>query len=52
MLFLIQAKDAFGNIRTSSSGETFTVTLLGQSSSTLTTITPTDNLNGTYTVSH
>jgi hypothetical protein len=50
MQFLIEARDAYGNLRPLSTAETFTVTLTGASTGTVYTPTITSNNNGTYTV--
>ena len=50
ILFLIEAKDLNGNLRSASTAETFTVAFTVNSVAT--SVTPTSNTNGTYTVSH
>ena len=49
--FTIEARDAYGNLRTASTSETFIVTLT-DADSISTSVTPVSNGDGTYSVSH
>ena len=52
LLFLIESRDAYGNINLASVAEVYTVTLTGITTGTITNIVPTSNNNGTYSVQH
>jgi len=52
LIFLIEARDAYGNLRPASTAETFVVTITGSPSASTFSPVPVSNGNGTYTVTH
>lgn len=52
IVFLIEARDQYGNLRPASIAETFDVELTSDTTSVVTALTYTSNNNGTYTVNY